>query len=146
MKIFNEDKTIELEKEQCDLSLGYFDKDTLDHIVPEQQDIKEVGHYETIREYDNGGKDVEWIVEVAGQEYVPEHTEIEEILVYRLYTQQELNQQRINDLKYQLDETDYQAIKFAEGAMTEEEYAPMREQRQEWRDEINRLKEENEQL
>ena len=46
-----------------------------------------------------------------------------------------LNQ--INALKRNLSSTDYQAIKYAEGAITEEEYAPIKVQRQAWRDEIN---------
>lgn len=45
----------------------------------------------------------------------------------------------IEILKRQLSATDYKAIKFAEGVMTEEEYAPIRTQRQAWRDEINLL-------
>ena len=36
-------------------------------------------------------------------------------------------------------QTDYQAIKYAEGQLTEEEYAPIKAQRQAWRDEINLL-------
>ena len=39
----------------------------------------------------------------------------------------------------QLHKTDYQAIKFAEGELTETEYAPIRKQRHEWRAEINIL-------
>lgn len=46
---------------------------------------------------------------------------------------------RIAELKANLSATDYQAIKYAEGWMTAEEYAPIREQRQAWRDEINEL-------
>lgn len=45
----------------------------------------------------------------------------------------------INELKRQLAETDYQAIKYAEGQITEEEYRPIKEQRQIWRDKINEL-------
>lgn len=45
----------------------------------------------------------------------------------------------INELKRQLAETDYQAIKYAEGHLTEEEYRPIKEQRQIWRDKINEL-------
>lgn len=48
-------------------------------------------------------------------------------------------EQQILDLKQMLDDTDYQAIKYAEGWMTDEEYEPIKLQRQEWRDEINRL-------
>ena len=45
----------------------------------------------------------------------------------------------INELKRQLAETDYQAIKYAEGQLSEEEYRPIKEQRQIWRDKINEL-------
>lgn len=45
----------------------------------------------------------------------------------------------INELKRQLAETDYQAIKYAEGQLSEEEYRPIKEQRQIWRDRINEL-------
>lgn len=46
---------------------------------------------------------------------------------------------RIVQLKQKLAATDYKAIKFAEGELTEEEYAPIREERRAWRDEINEL-------
>ena len=49
---------------------------------------------------------------------------------------------RINELKKLLSQSDYQAIKYAEGLLTEEEYAPIKAQRQSWRDEINRLENE----
>lgn len=45
----------------------------------------------------------------------------------------------IAELKSKLSNTDYQAIKFSEGAMTEEEFAPIRRQRAEWRARINEL-------
>ena len=46
---------------------------------------------------------------------------------------------KIQELKDKLAQTDYKAIKYAEGQLSEEEYAPIKAQRQEWRDEINRL-------
>ena len=46
---------------------------------------------------------------------------------------------KIAQLKAQLDNTDYQAIKYAEGWISEEDYAPVKEQRQAWREEINIL-------
>lgn len=46
---------------------------------------------------------------------------------------------QINELKQKLAQTDYQAIKYAEGRMSGAEYAPIGEQRQAWRDEINNL-------
>lgn len=48
-------------------------------------------------------------------------------------------QNRINILKLNLANTDYQAIKYAEGFITDDEYAPIKAQRQAWRDEINAL-------
>lgn len=48
-------------------------------------------------------------------------------------------QVRIKELKKLLDETDYQALKFAEGVFTAEQYEPIKVQRQAWRDEINEL-------
>lgn len=42
-------------------------------------------------------------------------------------------------LKSQLAETDYKAIKYAEGWITAEEYAETKAQRQAWRDRINEL-------
>lgn len=58
-------------------------------------------------------------------------------------TQEQLAKQQakiaIKNLKMQLEATDYQAIKYAEGWLTEEEYAPIKEQRQTWRTNINEL-------
>ena len=48
-------------------------------------------------------------------------------------------QVKIDELKFKLRNTDYQAIKFAEGAINESEFYSIREQRKSWRDEINRL-------
>lgn len=50
-------------------------------------------------------------------------------------------QKRIRLLKQDLVNTDYQAIKYAEGLISEEEYAAIKAQRQAWRDEINALEE-----
>ncbi len=51
------------------------------------------------------------------------------------------NESRIFELKKNLADTDYQATKYAEGWLTDEEYAPIKAQRQAWRDEINELEE-----
>lgn len=60
-----------------------------------------------------------------------------------LYTESELaiaaNKKRITELKSLLKATDYQAIKYAEGFISETDYAPIKAQRQAWRDEINAL-------
>ena len=46
---------------------------------------------------------------------------------------------QISELKKLLNETDYKAIKFAEGFITKEEYEPIKLQRMIWREEINEL-------
>ena len=64
-----------------------------------------------------------------------------EIQVKKEYEQpqEELDKLRIAELKQCLFNTDYKAIKYAEGLMTDEEYAETKAQRQAWRDEINKL-------
>ena len=53
----------------------------------------------------------------------------------------QINEQ-IKVLKYNLEHTDYKQAKWIDGALTEEEYAPIRVQRQEWRERIYALEEE----
>ena len=53
---------------------------------------------------------------------------------------------QINELKCKLNNTDYMAIKFAEGAITAEEYASMKAQREAWRANIRYLENEIEYL
>lgn len=65
--------------------------------------------------------------------YVPPYVPTAE----ELARQEKLN--RISFLKSELARTDYQAIKYAEGWIEEEDYAEMKAQRQTWRDEINEL-------
>lgn len=48
----------------------------------------------------------------------------------------------IQQLKKQLSDTDYKAIKYAEGILTEEEYAPDKQQRAYWRRRINLIQQE----
>lgn len=45
----------------------------------------------------------------------------------------------ILNLKNKLQQTDYKAIKYAEGWLSEEEYAEIKAERQHIREEINRL-------
>lgn len=138
MRIFNESKTREIFS--YDEEKGYLSNDKIfvaHH--PSVSEVKEVGHYETIKTYPNGGKDVKWVVDVAGVQPKEAWDEYEEILVFVEYTQKELAQREILSLKLKLAETDYQAIKYAEGVLTYDEYAPMKTQRQYWRDRINDL-------
>lgn len=51
-------------------------------------------------------------------------------------------EEQIEILKQQLKDTDYKAIKYAEGFISDEDYAEIKALRQSWRDEINRLESE----
>ena len=51
----------------------------------------------------------------------------------------ELINNEISELKHNLFDTDYLAIKFGEGLISAEEYAPIKDQRQQWRGRINEL-------
>lgn len=48
---------------------------------------------------------------------------------------------RISTLKHNLKLTDYKAIKYGEGLITSDEYAPIKMQRMQYREEINKLEE-----
>lgn len=52
--------------------------------------VEEQGHWETIAEYPNGGKDVDWIVDVEAVEAKEAWDEYEDILRYIPYTEEEL--------------------------------------------------------
>ena len=61
------------------------------------------------------------------------------VAVEHIPTAKESTENQIMILKQQLANTDYKAIKYAEGEISEAEYEPIREQRREWRREINEL-------
>ena len=48
---------------------------------------------------------------------------------------------KLSSLQKLLNDTDYKAIKYAEGVITEEEYAPTKEKRQVWRAAYNAIEE-----
>lgn len=48
-------------------------------------------------------------------------------------------QDEVGRIKSLLSGTDYKAIKYAEGELSEEDFSPIREQRREWRNQINEL-------
>ena len=47
--------------------------------------VDEVGHYEVIRAYENGGRDMRWVVDVPGVEPQPEWDEYETIMRWHYY-------------------------------------------------------------
>ena len=138
MRIFNQEKTIELTN--YDLAKGYLKADKL--FIAHYEAIAPVdaqGHYETIAEYENGGKDVEWVIDTPATEGRAAYDEFEDIQVYIPYSEAELAAKEIAELKAKLTATDYKAIKYAEGALSAEEYAATKAERQNWRDRITEL-------
>lgn len=142
MRIFDESKKTELKDYDKDMGKLVRDKLFIAHHSAREAS-EEVGHYEVICEYPNGGKDVKWVVDSPAVTACEEHDEYEDILVFVPYTERELEvkaaKKQIAELKRKLSETDYQAIKFAEGVLSEEEYAETKAKRKIWRESINSL-------
>ena len=101
--------------------------------------VEEEGHWETVAEYPNGGKDVEWVVDVPAVEAKEAWDEYENILRFVPLSAAELAARRIEVLKANLAATDYKILKLVEGAVTLDEIAADVEQRAAWRAEINEL-------
>ena len=90
MRILDENN-IELTEEQINFELGYLRPESIISIHHEAvEEVKEVGHYEVIAEYPNGGKDVIWVIDVPGIEAKEAWDEYEDIQRYVLYTEEEL--------------------------------------------------------
>ena len=145
MTIYNEEKTQVIENP--DLELGYLVNDTIRVHHEAVEGVGEIGHYETVAEYPNGGRDVEWVVEVPGVEGREEYDENVDILIYIPYTEEELRDIRlqpykdeITTLKKYLSETDYCVIKSIElGSNIQTEYPEEYQKRREARARINEL-------
>lgn len=90
MRILDQNN-IELNKDSIDYSKGKTIEDKLFVAHHEAiEAVEEQGHYETLAEYPNGGKDVEWIVDVPAVEAKEAWDEYEDIQRYILYTEMEL--------------------------------------------------------
>lgn len=152
MQVYNEEKTKILTT--YDVDKGYLQEDILETVIPAIEGLEEEGHWETIKEYDNGGKDVEWVVDKAGVKEQPERIETENILVYIPYTQEELEEQQetkeleaknkqTEELKKLLNDTDYKVIKCYEYSLVGKELpydiAELNTIRDSYREQINTL-------
>ena len=130
--IYDETKTILLEKP--DLTKGHLVADKrVKEILPAQEEIKEQGHYETIKEYENGGKDVKWVVDVAGQEAREETPVYEDIQVYVPYTEEEI----IEQLRYRREEECFSIINRGSlwyATLTDEQVEELNKWYQNWLD------------
>ena len=123
-----------------DLTKGQLKKD---HIFIAHHDVvegvEEQGHYATIAEYPNGGKDVEWIIDVPGVQAADAWDEYEDILRFVPFTDSELAINRIEELKQKLQDTDFHILKIVEGAKTLADCEEIIAKRASWRKEINEL-------
>jgi hypothetical protein len=80
-----------IEIESPDMEKGYLKNDSLFIMHHEEiKGVEEVGHYEIVVEYENGGQDVEWIVDIPGVEAKEAWDEYEDILRYVPYTETEM--------------------------------------------------------
>ena len=116
--------------------------------------------YETVIEKDENGEDVERSIEKEPTCTLYSKHQVDSIFANRgahqvikdvdgvptavdLYTPQEIAAKervaQIAALKAKLDETDYKAIKYAEGLISEADYLPIKIERQEYRNQINEL-------
>ncbi len=143
MKIYNEDKTQELQLEDLNLELGRLIEINEVIVHEEVPYIQEQGHYETVAEYPNGGKDVKWIVDVVGQKGREAYEEPVTYQIYRPYSKEYLHNKeiflQIESIKAALAATDYKILKRFEGYYTDEEFEVIKEERKIFRDEINEL-------
>jgi hypothetical protein len=139
MKIYDKSG---IELTSPDMEKGYLVPDSLLIMHHEAVEaVAEKGHWETVKEYPNGGKDVEWVVDVPGVEAKEAYDEQENILRYVEYTAKEIATRRIDELKAKLQDTDYMILKVVEGAATLAEIAETVKKRAAWRKEINELEE-----
>ena len=91
MSIFNQDKTQEIAQSEIDLSRGYLTADKLFIKHHESVEaVEEVSHYETVKEYPNGGKDVKKVIDTPGVEAREAYDEYEDIKIFVPYSDKEI--------------------------------------------------------
>ena len=143
MKIYNQEKTQIIEN--VDLKKGYLRNDRLLIAIEELEEF----HYQEIK-HENGGISK---IKIVDKPYIPE--QYEDIQVYILYTQEELVNNKLNELTQNLVKTDYIANKLAEAVskyistgdntdvlLLREKYALELINREQWRKEIDKLQQE----
>lgn len=141
MKIYDAEKTQELNREELDFEKGYLISDKLLIAHHDAVEAQEAVYEDRIYTEENGATSIYKEIITPAVEAKDAWDEYEDIQVYVPYTEKELAEREIRVLKAKLSETDYQAIKFAEGEMNLEEYAEMKAMRASWRKRINELEE-----
>lgn len=71
---------------------------------PAVEAVEEKGHWKTVAEYPNGGKDVEWVVDVPGVEAKEAWDEYEDIYRYVEYSHDEMDDRERKSTKERLIE------------------------------------------
>ncbi len=135
MKVYNQDKTQILET--YDLEKGYLVPSTIVNTTSEIQEKKEVGHFVTKATYPNGGKDVEWVVDVPGVKYQPAKTVVEDIYIYIPYTAGDLAEIELNKLREKREQECFPVInrgQFWYDSLTSEQRISLRSWYQAWLD------------
>jgi hypothetical protein len=133
MKVYNQEKNQILE--EYDLTKGYLKNDTITNHYEEVKGVEEQWHYETIREYANGGKDVRKVIDVAGVPYSSAKDEIENIYVYVPYTEEEILENKKNELRYRREQECFPIInrgKLWYDNLTEEQLSELDKWYREW--------------
>lgn len=137
MRIFNSDKTQEIT--DYDLAKGRLVEDTLITHIPYSDEVPEVKHKEILHQSEHGST-FKYVIDIPYQPKIPEHDEIENILVYKEYSEKEKAELEIKDLKDYLTSTDYMVIKCMESAVSmAEAYPEAYQKRAEARARINEL-------
>lgn len=88
MRILDENNN---ELKEIDQSLGYVIEEQI--IIKHHEPVEEVeeqGHWEVVAEYPNGGKDVQWAIDVERVEAKDAYDEYETILRYIPFTEEKL--------------------------------------------------------
>lgn len=109
MRILDENGK-EISNDDVDYNLGYLKEESIlvahHDAEPAKSAVKEVSHYETIKEYpETGGKDVKKIIDVPAQDATPAKDawdEYETILRYHLYTKEELDERARSNAESEL--------------------------------------------
>lgn len=121
MRIFDKDNK---ELHNPDLTRGYLKKDRIfvkHHDAVERVD--EQWHYETVKVYPNGGKDVRKVIDVIGVEPKEAHDEYEDVQRYIEYTEEQLpqmNQPQQPSVEERLDGIEKMLEQFFNNKLTRE--------------------------
>lgn len=119
MKVYNELKTQELK--EYDLKKGYLKEDKIIIKTHEaQKEVREISHEEIVAEYPNGGKDVKIVIDTPYQPAKDVWTEYEDIQIYIPFSQEQLKEQKISELKQRLSQLSEDLIQSTAGEIIDD--------------------------